>query len=46
VLFDLKPKDEAAELFGREAELARMVELLKGGMKQNYGGCSLCRRSI
>lgn len=31
MLFDLKPKDTAAELFGREAELDRMVELLKAG---------------
>jgi ABC-type phosphate/phosphonate transport system ATPase subunit len=31
MLFDLKPKDEPGELFGREAELDRMAELLKAG---------------
>jgi AAA+ ATPase superfamily predicted ATPase len=31
MLFDLKPKEVPRELFGRETELDRMVELLKAG---------------
>ena len=31
MLFDLKPKDVPKELFGREAELNRLVEMLRAG---------------